>query len=89
MNRPLKKKRVSSLHKRKESWYNCIYTVKQSHLWKRRGQRVYSSYSFTTSALDGVSGQRHASTSLYPLEKHPVPSGQELGEPQSRSGLRC
>jgi hypothetical protein len=23
------------------------------------GQRMYSSYSFTTSALDGVSGQRH------------------------------
>jgi hypothetical protein len=25
----------------------------KTHLWKRRGERMYSSYSFTTTALDG------------------------------------
>jgi hypothetical protein len=33
--------------------------------------RRYSSYSFTTSALDGVSGQRHAPATLYPRERTP------------------
>jgi hypothetical protein len=33
------------------------------------GKRMYSSYSFTTSALDGVSGQRHAPAALYPEER--------------------
>jgi hypothetical protein len=32
-------------------------------------ERKYSSYSFLISALDGVSGQRHAPTVLYPREK--------------------
>jgi hypothetical protein len=36
-----------------------------------------SSYSFLTSALDGVSRQRHAPAALYPL----VPIGQEAGWP--------
>jgi hypothetical protein len=30
------------------------------------GERRYSSYTFTTSALEGVSGQRHAPAALYP-----------------------
>jgi hypothetical protein len=30
------------------------------------GEKVYSSYSFTTTALDGASGQRHAPAMLYP-----------------------
>jgi hypothetical protein len=34
-----------------------------------KGERIYSSYSFTTSAWYGVSGQRHASAALYPQEK--------------------
>jgi hypothetical protein len=38
-------------------------------LWSRRGERKYSSYSFMTSALGGVSGQRHATTALYPRER--------------------
>jgi hypothetical protein len=42
--------------------------------------RRYSSYSFTTSALDRVSGQRHAPAALYPRRG--------LGGPQSRSGHR-
>jgi hypothetical protein len=36
-----------------------------------RGGRRYSSYSFLTSALDGVSDQRHAPTVLYPRESIP------------------
>jgi hypothetical protein len=36
-----------------------------------KGERKYSSYSFLTSALDGESGQRHASTALYPRERTP------------------
>jgi hypothetical protein len=43
-----------------------------------------SSYSFTTSALDGVSGQRHAPAALYPL----YPLYRRLSGPQSRSGHR-
>jgi hypothetical protein len=35
------------------------------------GERRYSSYSFTTSALDGVSGQLHAPAALYPRGKDP------------------
>jgi hypothetical protein len=35
------------------------------------GERKYSSYSFTTSALDGMSGQRHAPAALYPRGKDP------------------
>jgi hypothetical protein len=31
-----------------------------------KGERSNSSYSFLTSTLDGVSGQRHASPALYP-----------------------
>jgi hypothetical protein len=40
----------------------------------------YSSYSFTTSALDGVSGQRHAPAALKPREKE--------SESESRPALR-
>jgi hypothetical protein len=43
-----------------------------------QGERMYSSYSFTTSALDGVSGQLHAPALA--LEKGPpVPIVQEAG----------
>jgi hypothetical protein len=50
------------------------------------GERRYSSYSFTTSALDG-SGQRHAPSALYPRGKDPCyPLDRRLGGPQSRSG---
>jgi hypothetical protein len=35
------------------------------------GERRYSSYSFTTSALDGVSGQHHTPASLYSRAKDP------------------
>jgi hypothetical protein len=47
---------------------NCMQLAKQSSpatlhggAW---GERIYSSYSFLTSALDGVSGQRHAPAAL-------------------------
>jgi hypothetical protein len=52
-------------------------------------ERMYSSYSFTTSALDGVSGQHHALAALYPWGKDPqYPLYRRLGRPQSRSGHR-
>jgi hypothetical protein len=35
------------------------------------GKRMYCSYSFTTLALDGVSGQRHAPAALHPQGKDP------------------
>jgi hypothetical protein len=44
------------------------------------GERRYSSYSFTTSALDGVSGQLHAPAALLPPGKgSTVPIVQEAG----------
>jgi hypothetical protein len=42
------------------------WKVKKFHYtpWRRLGGEEYSSYSFMTSALDGVSGQRHALAAL-------------------------
>jgi hypothetical protein len=52
-----------------------------------QGERMYCSYSFSTSALDGVSGQRHAPAVIYPRGKDPqYPLYRRLGRPQSRSG---
>jgi hypothetical protein len=45
-------------------------TVPQ-HVWRRREERSYRSYLFTTSALDGSGGQRHASAALYFRGKDP------------------
>jgi hypothetical protein len=55
--------------------------VKQSRYtpWKRLGGEGYSSFSFLTSALDGVSGQRHAPAALYPGKGPPVRIVQEAG----------
>jgi hypothetical protein len=44
---------------------------KQSSPATAKGERKYSSYSFLTSAVDGVSGQRHAPAALYPRGKDP------------------
>jgi hypothetical protein len=49
-----------------------------------QGERRYSSYSFMTSALDGVSGQRHSSAAFYPRRKdlrHPL--DRKLGGPRA------
>jgi hypothetical protein len=44
-----------------------------------KGERKYSSYSFLTSALDGVSGQRHAPVLSLPTEKdHRYPLDRRL-----------
>jgi hypothetical protein len=43
----------------------------KTHLWRLKGERIYSSYSFKTPALDGVSGQRHAPAVLYHRGKNP------------------
>jgi hypothetical protein len=54
-----------------------------------QGERKYSSYSFITSSLDGVSGQCHAPAAFYPRGKEPrYPLGRRLGGPQSRSKYR-
>jgi hypothetical protein len=59
-------------HKSKKQFHNTPMEA--------RGLRIYSSYSFTTSALERVSGQRHAPATIYPRGKeHPVPTGQEAG----------
>jgi hypothetical protein len=48
--------------------------------WKRLGESRYSSYSFSTSALDGCDGQRHSPAALLPPGKGPpVPIVQETG----------
>jgi hypothetical protein len=55
--------------------HSCIYKVQLScycHA-SNKGERRYSSYSFLTSALDGVSGQRHALAMLYSQGKDPWP----------------
>jgi hypothetical protein len=43
-------------------------TTRHEGAWE---ERRYSSYSFSTSALDGVSGQRHDPGALYPEERAP------------------
>jgi hypothetical protein len=50
-----------------------ILKLKLSHYMPRRslGGKEYSSYLFTNSVLDGVSGQRHAPAALYPQGKDP------------------
>jgi hypothetical protein len=48
--------------------------------WRRLGERKYSSYSFSTAALDGVSGQHHDPAAFYPRGKDPpAPIVQESG----------
>jgi hypothetical protein len=52
--------------------YTCIFISKSKQFHNKpmeaQGGVMYSSYSFTTSALDGVSGQRHAPAALYRRE---------------------
>jgi hypothetical protein len=63
--------------------------LKLSHYTSRSvwGERRYSSYSFSTSALDGLSDQRHAPAALYPRGKDPrYPLYRRLGGPRSRFG---
>jgi hypothetical protein len=67
-------------------WHSDVwfYVKRQSspttHLWRRRGRGRYSSYSFTTSAVDG--GEWSASRpgrALPPGKRPPVPIVQEAG----------
>jgi hypothetical protein len=58
-------------------------------LLRHQGEAEYSSYSFLTSSLDGVSGQRHAQTALNPRGKDPrYPLDKGLVGPQSWPGHR-
>jgi hypothetical protein len=62
--------------------------IKLSHytLWRRFGERRYSSYSFMTSAIDGCEWSRpdHA---LPPEKGPPVPIVQEAGGGGDRAGM--
>jgi hypothetical protein len=53
--------------------YIVLKTLTLFHYTPRRHlrERRYSSYSSSTSALDGVGGQCHAPAALYPREKTP------------------
>jgi hypothetical protein len=66
-----------------------LVKVKLSHYRHERdmGKRIYSSNSFMASVLGEWSASRpgHA---LAPGKGPPVPTGQEAGGPQSRSGHR-
>jgi hypothetical protein len=65
--------------------YSCL-TTRHEGTW---GDRQYSSYSFFTSALEGVSGQHHVPAALYLRGKDPrYPLYRRLGGPQSWSGHR-
>jgi hypothetical protein len=57
--------------------FNCRKQSHNTHM-KVQGDRIYSSYSFTTSALDGVSRQHH-SPAAPPGIGPPVPIIQEAG----------
>jgi hypothetical protein len=54
-------------------YYSVLVKVEQSHRtsMEAQGERMCSSYSFTNSILDRVSGQRHAPAALYPWGKDP------------------
>jgi hypothetical protein len=43
------------------------------------GESSYNSYSFLTSALDGVNGQRHAPPRFTPGKGLPIPIAQKAG----------
>jgi hypothetical protein len=49
-------------------WFVCSYTT---HPWRRRGERRYSSYSFTTLALDGGEWSASRPGSVLPPRKDP------------------
>jgi len=58
------------------------YKAKQSRYtqWRRLGERRYSSYSFTTSALDGGEWSASRPGRIFPPGKGPtVPFGQQVG----------
>jgi hypothetical protein len=55
------------------------------HDMQEPGWEEYSSYSFLTWAVEGVSGQRHAQATLYPGKDLQYPLDRSLGGPQDRS----
>jgi hypothetical protein len=59
--------------------YYFVVKVSRSRHEGAKGERTYNSYSCLTSALEGVSDQRHASTVLYPRGKNSRYPIQEAG----------
>jgi len=72
----------------------CMFigkNVKLSHntLMESQGERMYSPYSFTTSAIDGGEWSESRPGRALPPGKDPrCPLDRRLGGPQSRSGHR-
>jgi hypothetical protein len=56
-----------------------IKTVSIRHVGTKV-ERKYSSNSFLTSALDGMSGQRHAPALLYPRKRTPIRPTHWIGD---------
>jgi hypothetical protein len=76
-----------------KSHYKAVVTGKAKALTTHHagawGERMYSSYSFTTSALDGGEwSASHPGRALAPGKGRPYPLYRRLGGPQSRSGHR-
>jgi hypothetical protein len=66
--------------------------VKQSRYtpWRRLGERMYSSYSFTTSVLDGGEwSASHPGRALTPGKGPPVPIVQEALDTDDRGKISC
>jgi hypothetical protein len=62
-----------------QSAESCCGKVVLLHAMLSLRREEYSSCSFLTSAVDGVSGQRHSPAAFYLRERTPVPTGMEAG----------
>jgi hypothetical protein len=69
----------------KGSWNKKMFNYNSKKRSCPTTERKYSSYAFLTSALYGVSGQRHGPAALYTRGKNSR-LNRRLGGPQSRSG---
>jgi hypothetical protein len=57
---------AESLCQEKNCLLKCKFKAVPQHTYGGAGGKDVSSYSFLTSALDGVGGQRHATAAHYP-----------------------
>jgi hypothetical protein len=70
--------------------YVVLHSIKAVPLLPCRcqGERKYNTFSYLTSELDGVSGQRHDPAELYPGKDPRYPLYRRQDGPQSWSGHR-